>query len=91
MIRLGGDEFLIVFINTNEKVAEQIMKRIQEEYKRINETENRKYFISISHGIIVYNHSQQTDIESLIKAADEKMYMKKRQIKNDPAFKIMKD
>ncbi len=91
VIRLGGDEFLIVFINADEKIAERVLQRIQEKYNSINETENRKYLISISHGIITYNHLQQTGIDSLIKVADEKMYIKKRQIKNDPKFRVIRD
>ena len=71
-VRFGGDEFLIVFPDTN---IEDINKKMEVLCKEIRD--NKFYFdIDISYGISEFNGENY--IESL-KKADEKMYeMKKR-------------
>ena len=81
--RLGGDEFLIVFSGLDENKAEEVWKRIIKEYDRVNETENRKYRISVSHGIISLQSSSDQSIDDVIHQADEKMYNEKRSIKKE--------
>jgi diguanylate cyclase (GGDEF)-like protein len=81
--RLGGDEFLIVFQDTTTEDAENIWNRINNEYQQINETENRNYIISASHGIEAFNLHSDEHIDSIINKADEKMYNEKRIIKKD--------
>lgn len=81
IIRLGGDEFLIVFSGINIESAEAVWKRIVDLYEKINQVENRKYLISVSHGIVDYNNKQKSEVDILIKDADEKMYEEKRVIK----------
>ncbi len=81
--RLGGDEFLIIFENLDEKQAEEIWLRIVEDYERINQTENRKYLVSVSHGIEAFNNGSNQYIDAVINSADEKMYEEKRRIKKD--------
>lgn len=81
--RLGGDEFLIVFIDANEEQAENIWNRVNDEYKKINEIENRKYMISVSHGIEEFKFNSNEYIDNIINLADEKMYNEKRILKKD--------
>lgn len=81
--RLGGDEFLIVFVNTNQGQAEEIWERIRNEYDSINTTENREYVVSASHGTAEFNFDSNEYIDSIINSADEKMYVEKRKIKQD--------
>lgn len=81
--RLGGDEFLISFINMNKKQAENAWSRINDEYRKINETENRKYLISASHGIEEFKSNSNEYIDNIINSADEKMYNEKRSIKKN--------
>lgn len=83
MIRLGGDEFLIVFYNASIEEAEKVWDRINDEYKRINEHENRKYLVSISHGIEEVKENDTQYIDKIINLADEKMYIEKRELKKD--------
>ncbi|MCM1989257.1 sensor domain-containing diguanylate cyclase [Oceanirhabdus seepicola] len=89
IIRLGGDEFLIVFPETKYEGAEGIWCRVVEEFKKVNNEENRKYIISISHGIAEYKPQGEKYIDDLINEADKKMYDEKRKIKKD--IKIIKD
>lgn len=88
-IRLGGDEFLIAFINNDKVVSEKIWQRIHGFYDRINEEENRPYLISVSHGIVAYKHEKNMLIDDLIKMADELMYQEKRVIKKN--IKVLRD
>jgi len=83
LIRLGGDEFLIIFVNANQSVAENIWQRINAEYIRINETEKRKYLISASHGIEEFKFSANEYIDEIVNLADEKMYNEKKIVKKD--------
>jgi GGDEF domain-containing protein len=80
---LGGDEFLIIFEGLNEIQSEQIWERITDEYKHINETENRRYLISVSHGIETFHCGSHEDIDTIVNRADNKMYAEKREIKKD--------
>lgn len=81
--RLGGDEFLIIFEGLDERKSEEIWERIIKEYTTINETENRKYIISVSHGIEVFELNSAQFIDDIINHADEKMYNEKREIKKN--------
>lgn len=83
LIRLGGDEFLIVFNEIGIDVAESIWQRITNTYKKINENEDRPYIISVSHGIVDFDNRKRTQVDELINAADEKMYSEKQIIKKD--------
>jgi diguanylate cyclase (GGDEF)-like protein len=80
--RMGGDEFIIVFSGIGKEVAEKIWDRICDIFKEINETENRPYAISVSHGIVSCDKdSKQISADEFIKQADALMYKQKRVMK----------
>ena len=80
--RMGGDEFLVVFSRIDGDLAEQIWKRIVEALNKINAEEDRNYLISVSHGIVSCGANKTcATTDSMIQAADEKMYDEKRVIK----------
>ena len=81
LVRLGGDEFLIVFNGIDNEMAEIIWKRIVQNYEQINKEKNRPYIISVSHGIVDFDNNRKTHVDDLINAADEKMYNEKQTIK----------
>lgn len=83
VMRLGGDEFLIVFNGISSEMAEKVWGRIMTSYEYVNEHENRPYIISVSHGIIEYDNREKSHIDELINKADEKMYVEKQIIKAD--------
>lgn len=82
-IRLGGDEFLIVFAGVNAEKAEKIYQRIVAKFTEINDQEQRAYIISISHGIETYNSYNKSELDTVINQADAKMYQEKQVIKKD--------
>ena len=81
VIRLGGDEFLIVFTRIGEELAEQAWKRIVAAFDSINQTENRRYVISVSHGIETLSCSVNPGLDLVLHQADTKMYEEKKRIK----------
>ncbi|WP_432408375.1 GGDEF domain-containing protein [Wukongibacter sp. M2B1] len=69
IIRLGGDEFLIILKDGSEAIAKDIISCIREEFK--NSIKNRK--VDISFGILRY----QSDFESSYSQVDKIMYKMK--------------
>ena len=90
IIRMGGDEFLIVFNGIGVDYAEKAWDRINNKYQEINNSENRPYIISVSHGIVEHDKTQDSEIDTLIKIADNRMYEEKRYIKNDLKIKVIR-
>lgn len=90
IIRMGGDEFLIVFNGIGVDYAEKAWDRINNKYQEINNSENRPYIISVSHGIVENDKTQDSEIDTLIKIADNRMYEEKRYIKNDLKIKVIR-
>lgn len=79
VIRMGGDEFLIVFPRTGIKDISNIVYRISESLKEINKN-NCRYNLNLSYGFYEYNPKldNKMNISDLIKSADIEMYKKKR-------------
>ena len=90
VIRMGGDEFLIVFSNINSQIAETIWERINARYEEINVTEDKPFLISVSHGIVEYEHVNRSRIDDLIKRADDKMYVEKKYLKEAVKINVIK-
>ena len=80
-VRMGGDEFLIGLCGTNAERAENLWQRIVQRFEEINKTEARPYIISASHGIAAFDREKATEMDVLIKKADEAMYAEKVEIK----------
>ena len=89
LIRLGGDEFLIVFSSIAPPAAKKVWTRIVDAFNKINENEDRTYRISASHGMISYTNREKSHIDMLISQADKYMYTEKKLIKKD--LKVIKE
>lgn len=79
--RLGGDEFLIVFSELDAEGSESVWQRIMAAFEQINDTQGRKYIISVSHGMETIHCNGAYSMDRVINRADEKMYEEKRRIK----------
>lgn len=80
--RLGGDEFTIMLTHLTDiacvdRIAERILKKVAEPYH----LEGEVAYITASIGITFYPNDA-TDIETLLKNADQAMYAAKRNGKN---------
>jgi diguanylate cyclase (GGDEF)-like protein len=83
LIRMGGDEFLLVLPYVAHKQAEKIWDRIKTMLTTINDTEKRPYIISLSHGIVDNQENPALSLDELVDQADQKMYEEKQIIKKN--------
>lgn len=81
--RMGGDEFLLLLPETNEKQASILAERIRlriENKKLVNE-HNNKFSVTASFGIS-QNRKIDTSIENIVKRADKALYKAKERGRN---------
>lgn len=81
VIRMGGDEFLIVFPETTMEEANKAWCRICKRVEEINKS-THKYSLSLSYGFCEHSIENKISIEELIKKADLEMYKKKEKNTN---------
>ncbi|GIW49335.1 MAG: hypothetical protein KatS3mg079_811 [Caloramator sp.] len=75
VVRLGGDEFLIVLLNSDEKNAEKVIEVINKKIKVLNVSSRVE--LSISCGVVTYS-KDYINIEDFINEADRRMYENKK-------------
>lgn len=75
--RYGGDEFVIVIKRDNEEEIHQAVKNIEQGIKEFNDSGKRKYKLACSIGYTICDKSDKLDLDSLLKQADENMYLEK--------------
>ena len=71
--RYGGDEFLVILIETTEPEALKIAERIQQKAREVT-IPHHKPVLGLSVGVA----SQNSDYEGILKKADDRMYAQKR-------------
>lgn len=79
--RLGGDEFMIIFIDCNETQARAIMERITKALDDYNKKKEKPYLITVSKGFAEYIPGEDINAEELIALADIEMYRDKEVMK----------
>ena len=78
IIRMGGDEFLLVFPDSSLKQIPIIEKRLYAKLARKNRVSNKPYKIGFSIGFSCYNSEHPKSIEDLMRIADQEMYKNKK-------------
>jgi diguanylate cyclase (GGDEF)-like protein/PAS domain S-box-containing protein len=76
--RLGGDEFTVLAAEIAE-TTEIALTRLGERLKSYNALPNRRYAISLSIGIAVYDPSLPCSLDELMSRADNLMYEQKKE------------
>lgn len=76
--RIGGDEFVLYPVGTNETSAENIAARLHKNLENQNAKSTRSYKLSISIGITSYDPETISSIDGLLAQADKLMYEHKR-------------
>ena len=76
--RFGGDEFVVLAIETDGFPAEILANRLQEKLEARNATEDRRYKLSLSMGLARYDPEYPCSIDELVAQADRAMYEQKR-------------
>ena len=80
LCRYGGDEFLFCVVDIKKEKFEALQPFIHEELKRSNKENPISISLGISVGLASRVCNSESDVEKLIKTADETMYANKRQI-----------
>lgn len=78
VMRLGGDEFIIVFCDSEIDDASKQWERISKQIDKFNKEKHYKYNISLSYGFCEYNSANSLSIKELIYKADKLMYKNKK-------------
>lgn len=78
LARYGGDEFAILFTNSDEKGAWIAMQFLTEQAAVWNEHAQHPWALSFSWGVSEFDHDRD-DLHSWLRTADEKMYSMKQQ------------
>ena len=75
--RIGGDEFVVLFVSTDEN-SERLLTRLDENLKDYNNQRSRSYPLSISVGTAQFDPEYPISIDELLSKADTSMYAQKR-------------
>lgn len=79
-MRIGGDEFCLIFRNCHEDAVEQKMLKILDEFRKGGDG---SYHPSFSFGLVeVSGSEEEISMDAVLARADERMYEFKRKYKN---------
>ncbi len=81
LVRLGGDEFLLILPQCTASQASIVLSRIEARLADINAAHERPYAVSISCGTAECHPASGESADALIARADEAMYADKRRRK----------
>lgn len=80
--RMGGDEFMTVFMSKGDHELLEFEKNLQERLAKKTKSEEVKYSFSVSLGINSFIIKPDTNISQIIEVADKKMYENKMKYRN---------
>jgi diguanylate cyclase (GGDEF)-like protein len=83
--RVGGDEFVVLFINTDEDQVKAAIKKLMKEINKVIKTNG--WPVSLSVGVVIYKKLPKS-VDDAIKMADDLMYEVKSRGKNNAFYKI---
>ena len=78
LARMGGDEFVILAVDSGDKGEEILTNRLRERVEQYNNESNRPYRISLSVGAVRVPPDRALTIDDVIASADKLMYRNKR-------------
>lgn len=78
LVRFGGDEFAVLFADTDEQGAWIAMQYLAEQVESYNARRLHPWSLHFSWGLSEFDHNAN-DMQQWLKNADEKMYTMKRQ------------
>ncbi|AEA33886.1 GGDEF domain-containing protein [Hippea maritima] len=87
--RIGGDEFVLLMVNTTEEGVKRCILRIKERLDEENKKESHSY-LSVSIGYAIQN-GKFKDSEKLFASADESMYKEKYSDKRNDKLKKIRE
>lgn len=72
--RIGGDEFLLLLMETNSYGASSVINKFQQQLDDYNRQAERGYELKFSYGVVEYKAEKHTHIDLLLEEGDELMY-----------------
>jgi len=72
---VGGDEFIVILLQSDEQGAEKVAERIKIELA------NSPMPVGVSYGIV--EAKEVTTLEDLLRTSDERMYLQREIKRND--------
>jgi diguanylate cyclase (GGDEF)-like protein len=78
--RFGGDEFVVLLVNTAETAAAMVTRKLQKQL--LNKMKEKQWAVTFSIGLVTY-HGTPDSVEETIRSADALMYEVKHNGKND--------
>ncbi|MBA7487300.1 hypothetical protein ES707_22863 [subsurface metagenome] len=76
--RMGGDEFLLIFLDSSLNEIPIIKKRLSKELTRLNQISKKPYKVEFSTGFSNYDPANPQLMDELIRIADQNMYKEKK-------------
>ncbi len=89
--RIGGEEFVLLLPNTSPDGAELLAQKIRKitESSAVNLNDNQQLKYTISLGVSIFNIDNDTDLQSVLKRADEALYEAKETGRNKVCMNIV--
>ena len=78
ILRLGGDEFLIIFPGCSETEAVIKVENIKLQLSAMDVHDEFSFDLSFSYGVVGYQPSEIASVEAFIAQADQLMYQNKK-------------
>lgn len=78
--RVGGDEFVVLTLDDADESVDALLERLRQEVDKRNACPDRCYQLSISVGVSRHAAGHEFNIQQLIREADRRMYVAKKQI-----------
>ena len=85
--RIGGDEFVILAVDSDGAPAEALINRIHQRCILTNLKRGRPYVLAMSAGSAEFDADQPTTLEELVAQADRAMYSEKQERQKRPRLK----
>ena len=76
--RIGGDEFVGLFITDAEDFEERFLQKLRQECDAYNEASEKPYILDVSAGVAKFLCQQGLEVSSIIAEADRYLYAAKR-------------
>ena len=79
LARIGGDEFAVLSIDAMDVVPQSLIRRLEINLQEFNSNKEHPCCLSMSVGVVSYDHEHPCSMDDLICRADDEMYASKDQ------------
>jgi diguanylate cyclase (GGDEF)-like protein len=76
--RMGGDEFVVLMLETSAAAVPLVIERLHERLREIGPSGEKSYDFTVSIGVARYDPSAPQPLEAVLEEADRAMYEEKR-------------